>query len=86
MSENDTYRDVTVRKKDTSSSTKDYCRNGAGDHPYHRDDEPCADAPENGYVHYESGKVHQPESVDICPNCDWSGTAWEQYAESGGER
>jgi len=77
---------VPVRKNDTSDSTKDYWRNGAGDHPYHRDDEPCDNAPEGGYVFYEFDRIHVPEDCDYCPDCDWSGTAVEEYIDTDDEQ
>jgi len=72
---------ITVRKNDTSDSTKDYWRNGAGNHPYHRHDTPCDNAPKSGFVYYEFGKIHCPENYEFCPDCDWAGTEVEPYAE-----
>jgi len=73
---------VRVRKKDTSGSSRDFWKNGAGNHPYHRHDDPCDDAPTAGFVHYESDEIHDLGDVEICPNCDWSETEVARHVDA----
>jgi hypothetical protein len=62
---------VPLRKDDRSDSTKDYWHNGAGDAPYHRDDDPCDDAPENGYIMCDADDIHNLSKIELCGNCKW---------------
>lgn len=64
-------QNITLRKRDDSDSTKDFWRNGCGDAPYHNDESPCDDAPEHGYMMFDTDEIHPFPDIDVCPECEW---------------